>query len=89
MKRLSRTSQFKKDVRRMQKRGKDFEKLKMVLNKLAMGEKLLAQYRDHLLVGQYKGSRECHIEPDWLLIYESTEDEIVLIRTGTHSDLFT
>jgi mRNA interferase YafQ len=89
MKRLSRTSQFKKDVRRMQKRGKDFEKLKLVLSKLAMGETLSAQYRDHLLVGQYKGTRECHIEPDWLLVYESTEDEIVLIRTGTHSDLFT
>jgi mRNA interferase YafQ len=88
IKRISRTTQFKKDVRRLRKRGTDLEKLKTVLSKLVAGEKLSQKYRDHLLVGQYKGSRECHIEPDWLLIYESTEDEIILVRTGTHSDLF-
>jgi mRNA interferase YafQ len=88
IKRISRTTQFKKDVRRLRKRGIDLEKLKTVLSKLVAGEKLSQKYRDHLLVGQYKGSRECHIEPDWLLIYESTEDEIILVRTGTHSDLF-
>jgi len=88
MKQLSRTTQFKRDVKRQQKRGKDFTALKQVLQQLLAGEELAARYRDHVLVGQYKGTRECHIEPDWLLIYEVTDTEIVLIRTGTHSDLF-
>jgi mRNA interferase YafQ len=72
----------------MKQRGKDSEKLKKVLQVLVRGEKLASRYRDHVLVGQYKGTRECHIEPDWLLIYELAESEIVLIRTGSHSDLF-
>jgi mRNA interferase YafQ len=88
MKLIQRTSQFKKDVRRMEKRGKDLSKLKGVLQTSVSGEELAAQFRDHVLVGQYKGTRECHIEPDWLLIYELTESELVLIRTGSHSDLF-
>ena len=88
MKQLSRTTQFKRDVKRQQKRGKDFTEFKQVLQQLLTGEELAARYRDHVLVGQYKGTRECHIEPDWLLIYEATDTEIVLIRTGTHSDLF-
>jgi mRNA interferase YafQ len=82
------TSQFKKDVKRMQKRGKDFRELKNIIEKLAGGQKLDPKHRDHLLVGEYEGSRECHIAPDWLLIYELGESEIVLIRTGTHADLF-
>lgn len=88
MKTVSRTSQFKRDVKRMQRRGKDLEKLKRVLESLVKGERLAPEYRDHVLVGQYKGTRECHLEPDWLLIYELAESEIVLIRTGSHSDLF-
>jgi len=88
MKTIRRTSQFKQDVKRMQRRGKDLEKLKRVLETLMKEEKLAQEYRDHVLVGQYKGTRECHIEPDWLLIYELAESEIVLIRTGSHSDLF-
>ena len=88
MKRIRRTSQFKKDVKRMGKRGNKFEGFKTVIRKLVAGEGLEAKYRDHLLVGQYKGTRECHIEPDWLLIYEVNETELILIRTGTHSDLF-
>ena len=72
----------------MTKRGKDFAKFKELIRELANGEKLASKYRDHLLIGQYKGTRECHIEPDWLLLYEATETELVLIRTGTHSDLF-
>ncbi len=88
MKRIHRTSQFKKDVKRMKKRGNKFEDFKEIIRKLVEGESLEAKYRDHLLVGQYKGTRECHIEPDWLLIYEATEIELILIRTGTHSDLF-
>ncbi len=85
---VRRTSQFKKDVKRMGKRGKKFEEFKAVIKKLVEGEKLETKYRDHYLVGQYKGSRECHIESDWLLIYEPDEDELILIRTGTHADLF-
>lgn len=88
MKAIRRTSQFKQDVKRMQRQGRDLEKLKRVLETLVKGEGLAAKYRDHVLVGQYKGTRECHIEPDWLLIYELAESEIALIRTGSHSDLF-
>jgi mRNA interferase YafQ len=88
MKTIRRTSQFKRDVKRMQRQGREVEKLKRVLADLVKGEPLAARYRDHVLVGQYKGTRECHIEPDWLLIYELTETEIVVIRTGSHSDLF-
>ena len=72
----------------MQRQGREVEKLKRVLEDLVKGEPLAAKHRDHVLVGQYKGTRECHIEPDWLLIYELGEAEIVLIRTGSHSDLF-
>ena len=88
MRTIHRTSQFKKDVKRMGKRGKKFEELKDVIRLLAVDEKLAAKYRDHVLVGQYKGTRKCHIEPDWLLIYELAESELVLVRTGTHADLF-
>jgi mRNA interferase YafQ len=88
MKTIRRTHQFKRDVKQMQRQGREVEKLKRVLEALAKGEPLAAKYRDHVLVGQYKGTRECHIEPDWLLIYELAETEIVLIRTGSHSDLF-
>ena len=88
MKLIRRTSQFKQDVTRMEKRGKDLSKIKRVLEALVGGRELATQLRDHVLVGQYKGTRECHLELDWLLIYESTESELVLIRTGSHSDLF-
>ena len=88
MKKIRRTSRFKRDVKRMQRQGRELEKLKRVLETLVEGEPLAERYRDHVLVGQYRGTRECHIEPDWLLIYELAETEIVLIRTGSHSDLF-
>lgn len=88
MHRLQRTSQFKKDAKRMKRRGKQFTVFKWIIGQLAEGQALEPKYRDHALVGQYKGTRECHIEPDWLLIYELTDDEVVLVRTGTHSDLF-
>jgi len=88
MRAIRRTSQFKRDVKRMKKRGKDLSRLKEVLEKIISGQQLEAQYRDHVLVGQHKGTRECHIEPDWLLIYELAQSEVVLIRTGTHADLF-
>ncbi len=88
MKPIRRTSQFKKDIRLVQKRGYDLDKLKRVIEKLARDEPLEEQYEDHALRGTFKGMRDCHIKPNWLLIYKNTSDELVLVRTGTHSDLF-
>ena len=64
------------------------EKLKTVIELLISGEPLPERYRDHELTGKLKGVRDCHIEPDWLLLYEADDEEVILIRTGTHSDLF-
>ncbi len=80
--------QFAKDLKRMMNRGKSKKKIKEALKKLINEEQLDARYKDHRLVGNYKDRRECHIEPDWLLIYKKTRGEIVFERTGTHSDLF-
>jgi mRNA interferase YafQ len=88
MKTIRRLKQFKKDVKRIQKSGKDMTKLTQVIEKLANGETLEPGYCDHALAGNYQGYRDCHIEPDWLLIYQSSETEWVLVRTGSHSDLF-
>ncbi|MCJ7623039.1 MAG: type II toxin-antitoxin system YafQ family toxin [Anaerolineaceae bacterium] len=88
MRNIKRTSQFKKDVKRIKKRGKKFDGFKEIIKSLVSDQVLEPKYRDHLLVGQYKGTRACHIEPDWLLIYELTDSELILIRTGSHSDLF-
>lgn len=84
------TSQFKKDFKLAKKQRKNIDKLFAVIEKLANGETLEPKHRDHDLVGNYKGCRECHIEPDWLLVYEIFEDVLVLMlyRTGSHSDLF-
>lgn len=84
------TNQFKKDLKLAKKQGKDEERLFEVIERLACGEKLEAQYRDHDLTGNYKGCRECHVEPDWLLIYEIVDDVLVLMlyRVGSHSELF-
>ena len=81
---------FKKDYKRIKKRGRNIEKLKHVIELLASGQKLDQKYRDHELTGNYKNFRECHIDPDWLLIYQIENEELILIlsRTGTHSDLF-
>ena len=83
-----RTNRFKKDVELARKRGNDLNKLRAVMEKLIAEEALEAWHRDHPLVGGYAGRRECHIEPDWLLIYKLESDEIIFERTGTHSDLF-
>ncbi len=88
MKRIQRTTQFKRDVSRAKRRNRNLKKLREVLHWLEEGVKLPASYRDHALVGQYKGTRECHLEPDWLLIYEASGEDVILIRTGSHSDLF-
>lgn len=85
---VAQTKQFKKDVKRMRKRGKDLEKIKAVIDLLVAEEPLPPKSRDHKLGGSWIGRRDCHIEPDWILIYKLTEDEVLLERTGTHSDLF-
>lgn len=84
------SNQFKKDLKLAKKRGQNLEELKNIVNSLAHNEKLPEVYRDHSLIGDYRGFRECHIEPDWLLVYkiEKSELELFLFRTGTHSDLF-
>jgi len=72
----------------MLKRGKDKEKIKIVIDLLVREEQLPQSCRDHKLVGNYQGRRDCHIEPGWLLIYRPLEQEIIFERTGNHSDLF-
>ena len=72
----------------MQKRGKSAKKVKVIMRDLIGEIPLDARYRDHRLIGYYKGRRECHVEADWLLIYKTTEEEMIFERTGTHSDLF-
>ena len=79
---------FKKDLKKIKKRNKDINKLKQIVKKLIHQEKLPEKNRNHLLKGNYKDLYECHIEPDWLLIYRTAKDSLILIRTGTHSDLF-
>lgn len=84
------TGSFKKDIKRAKKQNKDLDKLFEVIEIIANGEKLEKKYMDHALKGKYEGSRECHVEPDWLLIYEICDDVLVLMlyRVGSHSDLF-
>lgn len=84
------TNQFKKDLKLAKKQGKNLDKLFEVINILANEEKLGTKFKDHDLSGNYKGTRECHIEPDWLLIYEIDNNALILMlyRLGTHSELF-
>lgn len=83
------TSRFKKSLKKMLKRGKDRTKLRTVVAMLAKGEALPPMYKDHPLIGNYVGSRDCHIENDWVLIYKIIDNLLVLslVDTGTHSDL--
>lgn len=84
------TTKFQKDLKRIQKRGYDISLLTAIIKKIANGEVLPKKNKDHALDGDYSGTRECHITPDWLLIYEIANGELILYltRTGTHSDLF-
>jgi len=84
------TNRMKKDAKLMQKRGKNMKKLVNVLDLLASGKTLPSKYKDHQLTGNLSDFRECHIEPDWLLIYQIFENELILsaTATGSHSDLF-
>ena len=81
-------AQFRRDVKLAQKRGKDMAKLREVILQLVEGKPLPARYKDHPLGGEGNHHRDCHIEPDWLLIYKVDGDDLHLVRTGTHSDLF-
>ena len=84
------STRFKKDYKLVKKRGYDTSLLEEVLEMLCAEQPLPQKYRDHMLTGNYDGNRECHITPDWLLIYKIQNDELLLslTRTGTHSDLF-
>jgi len=80
--------QFKRDYKKIKKQNKELNKLRMLIEKLVSGERLEPKYKDHQLTGELKGYRDCHIEPDWLLIYKKTTDNLILERTGSHSELF-
>ena len=82
------TRQFERDTKRMKKRGKNLYKLKIIICSIVAEEPLDSIHREHQLVGNWKGRRECHIESDWLLIYLNESDRVIFERTGTHSDLF-
>jgi mRNA interferase YafQ len=88
MKPLVESTIFRKDRKRVQRRGYSVAKLAAIIAKLQLDEPLSASNRPHPLKGEWKGYWECHIEPDWLLIYKVTDDEVRLARTGTHADLF-
>ena len=77
------TTQFKKGYKRIKKQNKDLDKLRVVIEELAAGKTLESKYKDHQLSGNWKDHRDCHIEPDWILIYRSTHDELSLERTGS------
>ena len=81
-------TQFKRDVKKAEKRGKGMAKLREQIVLLAEGKPLPVRYKDHPLSGDWKHFRDCHIEPDWLLLYKIEGDALYLVRTGTHSDLF-
>lgn len=82
------TTQFKKDYKRLKKQNKELSKLRIVIEKLVSGQLLEPKYKDHQLSGNWKGHRDCHIEPDWILIYRIALDDLYLERTGSHSELF-
>ncbi|MCE2457272.1 MAG: type II toxin-antitoxin system YafQ family toxin [Dehalococcoidia bacterium] len=87
--RLSTTSRFERDLRRARRRGKDLDKLWSIVEQLLEGRSLSSRNRPHRLSGAWSHCWECHIEPDWLLIWDSTDDDVlILVRTGSHSDLF-
>ena len=82
------TKRFEKDLKLMMKRGHNPKILKVIMRALIEEKPLDRKHRDHLLIGNFKDRRECHIEPDWLLIYRLEENSIIFERTGTHADLF-
>ena len=89
MKNIRMSNQFKKDLKKIKKWGKKLSKLDFVVEKLAASKVLDTKYREHKLLGDYGGKMECHIEPDWLLIYSLDASFVYLYRSGSHADLFT
>jgi mRNA interferase YafQ len=85
---ISYRNQFKKELKQQEKRGKDLKEFLQVAEQLAHEKPLDPKYKNHRLLGNFKDRWECHIEPDWLLVYLKTDEEIIFERTGTHSDLF-
>jgi len=82
------TTQFKKDYKRLKRQNKDLAKLQSLIRLLAKEQPLAPKYKDHSLTGKWKGHRDCHLAPDWLLIYQKTDNNLCLERTGSHSELF-
>jgi mRNA interferase YafQ len=82
------TNSFKRDLRLVSKRGKDLGKIGAIIDLLQARKPLPAKNKDHALSGDWHNHRECHVEPDWLLIYQIREDFLILERTGSHADLF-
>jgi mRNA interferase YafQ len=83
------SSKFKKDLKRAKRRGHDVSRLRKIISQLAFEQTLEPKYKDHALIGNYTGTRECHLSPDWLLVYRyESSNKLILMRTGTHSDLF-
>ncbi len=89
MRTVRKTNQFKRDVKKLIKAGKDLEKLLSIIAILLDDQQIIpAEYKDHPLKGEYKDKRDCHIEPDWILLYSIQDNEVILYRTGSHSELF-
>ena len=88
MKNIFQTSQFKRDFKKIKSRGKELDKLQSLVKAILKGDQLESRYHDHPLSGKWTGSRDCHVEPDWVLIYRIDGDSLYLERTGSHSDLF-
>jgi mRNA interferase YafQ len=88
MRRLETTKRFERDLKRTKRRGKDLNKLWRVVERLLEGVPLAPKHRPHTLSGNWASFRECHLEPDWLLIWHEGEDALILVRTGSHADLF-
>lgn len=88
MRQFGSSGQFKRDVKRMERRGKDLTKLRTVVDMLIEGKSSPERCRDHPLRGEFAGSRDCHVEPDWVLIYTIEGDSVRFERTGSHNDLF-
>ena len=85
---IRQSSRFKRDVKRLQRQKLDLSQLQTAVEMLVEQQALGEKHRDHFLIGDWKGYRECHIQPDWLLIYRVEGDELQLVRTGSHADLF-
>ena len=81
-------NKFKRDIKRLGKQGRDLSEIQTVIKTLVVEKPLGSKYKDHKLTGGWKGHRECHIKPDWLLIYRIDQDVLELVRTGSHAELF-